>query len=64
MGKKGFGEKNSLEFLKELYGINYTNNFSAVKASISEAVSNIIVKGQDAQNTLDELQKNLSIQIK
>lgn len=62
--EKGFGEKILRELSKELYGINYTNKFSAVKAPISEAVSNILVKGQDAKNTLDELQKNLSIQIK
>jgi ABC-type glycerol-3-phosphate transport system substrate-binding protein len=62
--EKGFGNKAFLGFAKELYGINYTNNFSAVKGPISEAVFNIIVKGQDAKITLDELQKNLSIQIK
>jgi multiple sugar transport system substrate-binding protein len=62
--EKGFGEKRIRELSKELYGINYKNNFSAVKAPISQAVTNIIVKDQDAKNTLDELQKNLSIQIK
>jgi multiple sugar transport system substrate-binding protein len=62
--EKGFGNKVFLGLSKELYGINYTNNFSAVKAPISEAAFNIIVKGQDAKITLDELQKNLSIQIK
>jgi ABC-type glycerol-3-phosphate transport system substrate-binding protein len=62
--ERGFGDKVFLELSKELYGINYTNNFSEVKAPISQAVSNIIIKDQDAKNILDELQKNLSIQIK
>lgn len=62
--EKGFGIKLFLGLAKELNGINYTSDFSEVKPALSDALSNIIIKGQDVKNTLDELQKNLPIPVK
>ncbi len=62
--EKDFADKRMLELVKDTYAINYTENFSKVKENINLAITNIILKGQDVKNILDELQKNLSIQIK
>jgi ABC-type glycerol-3-phosphate transport system substrate-binding protein len=62
--EKDFADKRLLELVKEIYPINYTENFLKVRENIKMAVSGIIIKGQNSKETLEELQKNLSIQFK
>ncbi|MCM0649689.1 ABC transporter substrate-binding protein [Clostridium swellfunianum] len=61
--EKGFGTKLYLELAEELNGINYTSKFSGIKIPIQNELSNNIIKGKDTKIILEELQKNLSIQL-
>lgn len=44
---------------QNIYGINYTENFNAVKSPIKDSVTSIILKGADSRSTLGDLQKKL-----
>lgn len=46
---------------KDIYGINYTENFNTIVSPIKDAVQSIILKGTDSKSTLEDLQKKLVI---
>lgn len=46
---------------KDIYGINYTENFYIILSPIKDALESIIIKGTNSKVTLDGLQKNLEV---
>lgn len=52
------------ELAEDIYPVSYTKNFNKVTGWIQEAVSKIVLEGQDVKTTMDEFQKQAETNIK
>lgn len=59
--EKGFGDKRLLDLSKDIYAINYTENFIKIKDSISKAAAVIVKEGKETSSVMEDMQKSLSI---